>query len=121
MSADGCSRCLGATAPLAWTAVNSKATHTFVHEVHFTVHATRCACGQPFIIVFTERVDFHGGDDTQVELAVAVSADELSLLQAAASLTATLTQLAIDRRFLVKSTGQAPRWLEQGFAIGPHG
>ena len=49
------------------------------------------------------------------------SADELAVLQTAASLTATLTQLAVGRRFLVKSTGQAPRWFEQGFAIGPHG
>jgi len=89
--------------------------------VHFTVHATRCGCGQAFIIVFTERVDFHGGDDTQVELAVAVSGDELSLLQTASSLTATLTQLASGRQFLLKSTGQAPQWVAQGFSIGPHG
>lgn len=104
-----------------WSAVNGKATHTFVHEVHFTVHATRCDCGQSFIVVFTERVNFHDGEDTQTELAVAVSSEELRQLQSAdGPLTQTLTRLVQGRRFLVKSTGVAPRWVDQGFAIGPH-
>lgn len=111
-----------ATAPLAWATVTGQATHTFIHEVHFTVHATRCECGQSFVVVFTERVDFHDGEDTQVELVVAVSVDELYRLEAArAELEATLTRLVQGRRFLVKSTGVEPRWVAGGFAIGPHG
>ena len=90
--------------------------------MHFTVHATRCACGQPFVVVFTERVSFHDDGDTQVELAVWVSPEELSQLNAAPdALTPTLTRLAQGRRFLVKSTGVEPRWVDGGFAIGPHG
>lgn len=122
MAAEGCSRCLLATAPLAWATVTGEATHTFIREVHFTMHATRCECGQPFVVVFTERVDFHGGEDTQVELAVSVSGDELDQLEAACDeLEATLTRLVQGRRFLVKSTGVEPRWVAGGFAIGPHG
>lgn len=86
------------------------------------MHAAVCTCGQPFVVVFTERVDFHGGEDTQVELAVSVSPEELRQLKAAGeALTSTLTRLVQGRRFLVKRTGVEPRWREDGFAIGPYG
>lgn len=122
LAAEGCIHCLGATAPLAWAAIDGKATHTFIHEVHFTVHATRCQCGQPFIVVFTERVNFHDGEDTQVELAVSVSPDELAQVGAARhDVAGTLTHLVQRRRFLARGTGLEPRWVDEGFAIGPHG
>ncbi|MDP3500882.1 MAG: hypothetical protein Q8S33_11135 [Myxococcales bacterium] len=80
------------------------------------VHATR---GVPFVVVFTERVDFRDGSDTQVELAVAVWPDELEALKRGFQ-PRTLTTLVRGRAFLVKSLGDVPRWIASGFSIGPH-
>lgn len=116
----GCSRCVGAAAAEAWDALGS-ATHTFVNELHYTVHATSCSCGQAFIVVFTERVDYRDGSDTQVELAVAIWPDELEdLIDGFHPFESALTSLARGRPFLAKSTGDAPRWVDRGFSIGPH-
>ncbi len=82
-------------------------------------NATRCSCGQAFVVVFTERVDFRDGSDTQVELAVALWPAELEGLEGAFQ-PLTLTKLVRGRAFLVKSTGDAPRWVASGFSIGPH-
>lgn len=88
--------------------------------MHFTVHATQCSCGQTFVCVFTERVDHRDGEDTQVELAVAVWPEEVDQLEAANDVGKTLTALVEGRRFLVKFTGEPPRWRPDGFSIGPH-
>ncbi len=118
----GCPRCTGASAGDAWAAVKGSATHTFANEPHYGVHATRCACGQPFVFVFTERVDYQDGFDTQVELAVALWSEELGELQGMGSAVGTkLTRLAQGRPFLMKSTGNEPRWVDRGFSIGPYG
>ena len=90
-----------------------------VREAHFSVHATRCSCGQAFVVVFMERVDFRDGSDTQVELAVALWPAELEGLEGAFQ-PLTLTKLVRGRAFVVKSTGDAPRWVASGFSIGPH-
>jgi hypothetical protein len=115
----GCARCVDENAAAAWNAINAPSTLTFVQEPHFSVHATRCSCGQPFVVVFTERVDFRDGSDTQIELAVAVWPGELERLSGEFR-TLTLTTLVRGRAFLVKSSGDAPRWVASGFSIGPH-
>ncbi len=115
----GCARCVGATAAAAWNAISGPSSHTFVREPHFSVHVSRCSCGQPFVVVFTERVDFRDGSDTQVELAVAVWPAEVEAL-AAGFQPLTLTKLVSGRAFLVKGTGDTPRWVASGFSIGPH-
>ncbi len=117
----GCSQCLGADAETAWVSVTGRSTHSLVNEPHFVVRATRCRCGEAFVVVFTERVDYRDGEDSQVEVAVAVRPEELAALTSQRdSVGAPLTRFARGRRFLVKAAPGAPQWLAQGFGIGPH-
>ena len=52
-----------------------------VDESHFTVSIRRCAqCGQHFLWIFCERIDWADGDDPQTWMVVPVSADEAQRL-----------------------------------------
>jgi len=52
-----------------------------VDESHFTLHVLRCHnCGQLFIKVFTEFIDWHGGDDAQYWTVTPITADEATRL-----------------------------------------
>ena len=114
-------------AAAAWAAMTATRVRHLVDESHFTVRVTACAaCGQRSVVVFTERIDWSGGDDDQTWLAVPVDGDELARLEAAdeGAVGATLTAMVAARRFVVRSypTGGAIScsWRDGGFAIGPH-
>jgi hypothetical protein len=51
-----------------------------VREVHFGIDVKRCVCGQPWVVVFTERVEHRDGADEQTWLAVPVTDSEVSAL-----------------------------------------
>lgn len=118
----GCPRCLGADASSAWDAVTERPVRSFVKEPHFGVHATSCGCGTSFAVVFAERVDFGGGDDSLVALAVALRPDELEALAALRprAVEGAVTRFAQGRRFLLKLDSSEAQWRPSGFAIGPH-
>lgn len=126
MTAFGCERCFGEDAARAWKASQATRTHTFVQESHFSVHVTACDCGQRFVTVFMERLDWNGGEDDQTWLVLPVREDEARQLDATApdDVPRAVTAMGAGRRFLVRSfpTGGALSawWRESGFGIGPH-
>ena len=121
-----CARCTADDAAAAWAAMTESRVGTLVQESHFSVRTAACGCGQRFAIVFTERIDWVGGEDDQLWLAVAVSAEEVAALEQAdeGAVGGLLTRMAAGRRFLARSfpTGGslACSWRDGAFAIGPH-
>ena len=75
-----------------------------VDESHFGVSILRCIrCGQHFLSLFCERVDWADSNDPQTRVVVAVSEDEVQRLQTAniaADEYAILDIVANERRFL---------------------
>jgi hypothetical protein len=122
----GCARCGADDAAAAWEALHALRVRTFVQESHFSVQITACTCGQHHAVVFTERIDWHGGEDDQTWLAVPVAPAEVEALVAAGEdqVAVVLPRLVRDRRFLVRSfptAGSLTAWWRMGgFAIGPH-
>lgn len=122
----GCGACRGADAELAWTASQRHRLARLVDESHFDVSLFRCDCGQRFAVVFTERIDWHGGEDDQTWLVVPINAGEQDELQRTGTddVPAALLRIAVGRRFLVRSFPTAGPlavwWRDDGFAIGPH-
>lgn len=122
----GCARCGGDDAEAAWAALQHERVDAMIQESHFGIRATRCACGQAFVVVFTERIDWSGGEDDQTWLALPVHGVELAELRRAdeATLRRRVRELGRGRRFLLRCfpTGAAPgcAWREGGLVIGPH-
>jgi hypothetical protein len=110
----------------------AQARRKFVHvarladESHFGVNILACpACGQRCISIFTEMIDWAGGDDPQYVSVVPVTLQESEMLLAGGhDLTACIESLGHDRQFLQvdypKGGPQAVRWVNGGLLIGPH-
>ena len=75
-----------------------------VDESHFIVSIPRCVrCGQHFLSMLCERVDWADSDDPQTRVMVPVSVDEVQRLQTAniaADENTILEIVANERRFL---------------------
>lgn len=95
-----CGRCGDEDAEIAWKAAHARRLSSPIHEAHFGVDLTRCACGQRFAVVFTERVAWSGGEDDPTWLAVPVSAEELARIEKAPKDVEALTR---GRRFLLRT------------------
>jgi hypothetical protein len=98
----GCERCWPSNADAAWEASRAL---TFVQhlisESHFIVSIRACACcNQRFISVFTEMIDWEGGDDPQYWTLMPITETEAAeLAQQRDSLTeSSLEALGRDRR-----------------------
>lgn len=104
MTSDRCI-CLGDDSLAAREAIR-KAEHIvmLVEESHFGVSILRCVrCGQHFLSLFCERVDWADSDDPQTTVAVPVSEDEVQRLRTAnvaANENVILEIVANERRFL---------------------
>lgn len=115
---------------LAAKAAIRKARHvvTLVDESHFMASILQCVrCGQRFLTLFCEQVDWADSDDPQTWLAVPVSEEEARMLQAAnvaADEDAILAIVANDRRFLYHDMpkGEADRleWKTRPLFIPGH-
>ncbi|HVM68868.1 MAG TPA: hypothetical protein VM204_03420 [Gaiellaceae bacterium] len=119
----GCEVCGGTDASAAWRAVERTHVRSLVREVHFGVDVKRCACGQQFVVVFTERVDHREGDDDQTWLALPVTEEEVARLAAAdrSRVPGLVTELGVARRFLARSNrADAPWFRDGGFTVLPH-
>ena len=104
MTSDPCI-CLGDDSAAALEAIRkTKHIAELVDESHFGVSILRCVkCGQHFLSLFCERVDWADSDDPQTRMAVPVSEDEVQRLQTAniaADENVILEIVANDRRFL---------------------
>ena len=104
MTSDACI-CLGDDCHSAREAIR-KAEHIvmLVDESHFGVSILRCGrCGQYFLRLFCERVDWADGDDPQTTVAVPISGDEVQRLKTAnvaADENTILEIVSNERRFL---------------------
>ena len=74
----GCPVCRPETAEAAWEATRKlEPRHKLVDESHYTLRVRGCpACGQPFLSVFTELVDWEGGDDSQGWVVIPITPEE---------------------------------------------
>lgn len=122
----GCEHCLPSDADDAWESVSLlKIDSALVEESHFTVKLRSCrACGQNFISVFTETIDWADGEDPQFWSVLPITPTELSQLSTVgAGLITKLNGLAPDRRSLRHDfpKGASPKsFWSTGITIGPH-
>ena len=122
----GCPQCWPDDADAAWAARRALLpAATLVDESHYQVRVLGCAaCGQRFLSVFTETVDWADGEDPQHWSMLPVDHDDLlALLRDGVPDESALAALAPRRRSLQRDfpKGGAPRcaW-GVGLRVGPH-
>lgn len=113
----GCERCWPPAPDAAWEARRALTElAVLIDESHFRVRILRCeGCSQRFMSIFTETIDWKGGDDAQYWQLLPISEGESAdLVRQGETLTiATLHALGPDRRCLRYDhpTGAPPRIL----------
>lgn len=120
----GCARCWPANADAAWDAREALRREAEpADEPHFHVMLLACgACGQRFVSVMIETVDWANGDDAQHWSLLPLTASEAAELRAGVP-AAALEALGPDRRSLRRdhpSGGAARVFWANGVAAGPH-
>jgi hypothetical protein len=125
----GCPRCWPESAENAWAALAGLVPERrLVDDSHFTVSTLRCpACQQAFVRIFTEMIDWAGGQDPMDWTVLPVSpAEHASLLARGEGLRESeLHALGRGRRSLrrhyPKGEDAEPRcrW-GSGLFVGPH-
>lgn len=125
----GCAACYGEDPQAAWRHCRTglERTAELVDESHFMVSIRRCGiCSQHYLWIFTEMVDWAGGEDAQHHLVVPVTVDEATALveQGGDPDLTALGALGHDRRYLVVDwpTGardQRITWSSGRFVIMP--
>ena len=122
----GCGRCWPADAEAAWQAMPElRIARRLIDESHFMVKLRTCErCGQGFVSVFTETIDWQDGEDPQLWSLMPVTPDEsVGLQDAGRALVAVLHEVAPGRRSLCRDfpKGGPPRsFWSQGIVIGPY-
>lgn len=119
----GCEDCGSDDAERAWLATRARALAVLEQQSHFSVRLVACTCGQAFAQVFTERVDWQGGEDPQDWVLVPLEDGEPASLALGAS-TAAIEALSRGRRCLWRSfPSDGPLravWQDGPVTIGPH-
>jgi hypothetical protein len=79
----GCERCFVGSAEQVYTRMRDlELVESLVDESHFSVHLKRCAaCGQRFVSVFCESIDWSGGNDPQQFFWAPITAEEATSLR----------------------------------------
>jgi hypothetical protein len=98
----GCRRCYGEDPQTVWAYYEEglAVEHELVGHSHFLVQLRRCAkCGQRFVWIFGEAVDWEAGEDAQRREIVPVSATEAETLSSPD--IPALADLGSGRRHLV--------------------
>lgn len=91
-----------------------------VDDSHLIIRLLTCPkCGQDFVSVFTERIDWVSGDDPQTRTLMPVTTDERALLEQRFD-PQLLVDWGRDRRYHIWFSDAAPGWLEGSFHIPPH-
>ena len=99
----GCEACFGGTAKQAWQARRGfTRTAALIDEVHFIVSLLACPrCGQAFLSIFAERIDWRGGEDPQEWVISPLTPAEAAGLAARTDVTESdLAALGLTRRHL---------------------
>jgi hypothetical protein len=123
----GCSACWPEDAQAAWDADKKLVpVSVLLDESHFRVTLRACgACGQRFVCVFTETVDWVDSEDPQAWTRAPVSLEEaVALVGPAESLEARLRAAGAGRKTLrrdfPKGVEAPSAFWEESLTIGPH-
>lgn len=121
----GCPACIPEV-PVHESRADLKHLARLVDESHLGISIYRCAaCGQEFISIFAELIDWANGEDPQCTTLMPLTQDEAARMIAAGENLdlAELTALGRERRFLRDDwPGTGIRTLEYttGQVVGPH-
>jgi hypothetical protein len=123
----GCAFCWPSAADAAWKARDGLTrTAELIDESHFHVMILTCPqCGQQFLSVFTEMIDWINGDDAQYWQVVPITKSESAkLIRRGSALTEIeINSVGSDRRSLVRNypTGEGPcEFWGTGTIVNPH-
>lgn len=122
----GCTACWPELPEVVWNHFSKlKVYKTLVDETHFIVSLRKCFhCGQRFVTVFTEIIDWSEGNDPQERLLMPISDTESQTLLAASEvdLEDRLLGLAPERLSLRYRTGRRSEICERsrGIYVGQH-
>lgn len=99
----GCPACVPPKAPTRSESLGLELVSRLVEESHYIVSVCACpSCGQDFVRVFTERIDWAGGEDPQRVTVLPITREEAqALISAGEQLDeAELSRMGFERRFL---------------------
>lgn len=97
----GCGACWPATPDAAWAARSRLSQAELIDEPHYRVALLSCpACGQTFLSVFTETVDWADGEDPQYWITLPLTAVEHAGLAGTRPTDAQIAALGPGRRSL---------------------
>lgn len=127
MNVSGCESCWPDAADAAWKARDGLTlTAELIDEFHYHVMILACPrCGQRFLSVFSEMIDWSEGDDAQHWAVVPITEGEsVELSRRGSELTeAEISSFGPNRRSLLRNypTGKGPSecW-GKGIRVGPH-
>ena len=121
----GCPQCFGENPAAAWDH-KLQTRSTLIDESHFDVAVRRCpACGQQFVCIFTEFVDWADGDDPQYWDLLPLTAQEADALaaQGAAVDLKQIEEFGRHRRRLKmdhpKGQPRRVKWATGGLSVYP--
>ena len=126
-TAFGCAHCAPADAESAAQAARTlELTHRLIDESHYIVSLLRCRhCAQSYLSVFTETIDWIGGEDPQYRTWLPITQEEARLL-ATRGVSVTereLNALGPQRRSLCVDfprDGTKRAFWHHGVFVGPH-
>ncbi|MBI5480355.1 MAG: hypothetical protein HY906_15940 [Deltaproteobacteria bacterium] len=124
----GCASCFQCEATQAWEhRASLRLVARLIDESHFSVSVLACPdCGQPFVSIFAETIDWSDGDDPQEWLLLPVAADEATELQSQGERLslAEVERLGASRRHLdadfPKGGAQRIEWRAGGLLLPDH-
>ena len=121
----GCALCWPDDARDAWDADTRKRRAELVDESHFHVTLLVCsACGQNFVSVFTETIDWVAGNDPQYWSLLPITRDEAEALERGTPTEESLDRLGHGRRSLRREFGADDEEPHCGWSntlrTGPH-
>lgn len=121
----GCGRCWPNSAQAAWEfCVRLKEHRIFIDKSHLRVTVRQCPqCGQSFLYVFIETVDWVNGEDPQYRSLLPLTEDELRAFIESEFTESTLQGLRVPRCCLQRDLPDSdpPRvYWSAGFYARPH-
>jgi hypothetical protein len=123
----GCAHCAPADAEAAAQAARTlDLAHRLIDDSHYIVSLLQCRhCGQGYLSVFTEIIDWIGGEDPQYRTLLPITQEEARMLASrGAEITEhELNRLGPQRRSLCVDfprDGNKRAFWHRGLFVGPH-